>query len=66
MICPVCGGRQIGKVGVEQFYCWDCCVEFNSHANSTVVVYDLEEDGTLIAWEDFYLEDQEIRQAAAE
>lgn len=65
MICPVCGGRQIGKVGVLQFYCWDCCIEFNSHTDK-VVVYDLEEDGTLVAWEDFSLESQEVMQALAE
>jgi reverse gyrase len=65
MICPVCGGRQIGKVGIEQYYCWDCCVEFNSNSDK-VVVYNLEEDGSLIAWEDFYADTQEIVQALAE
>jgi len=65
MICPVCGGRQIGKVGVEQYYCWDCCIEFNSNLDK-VVVYDLEEDGTLVAWEDFYSEAQEEIRVTAE
>jgi len=63
MICPVCGGRQLGKVGVEQYYCWNCCIEFNSNTDK-VVVYDLDEDGTLVAWEDFNLESQEVMQAA--
>jgi len=65
MICPVCGGRQIGRVGVEQYYCWNCCVEFNSNTDK-VVVYDLEEDGSLVAWEDFCLESQEVVQVMAE
>lgn len=60
MICPVCGGRSIGKVGVEQFYCWDCCIEFNSNTDK-VVVYDLEEDGSLIAWEDFHVESDSLQ-----
>jgi hypothetical protein len=51
MKCPVCGGRSTGKVGVEQFFCWDCCVEFNNQSEK-VVVYDLGEDGSLVAWED--------------
>lgn len=65
MTCPVCGGRQTGKVGVEQYYCWNCCIEFNSHTDK-VVVFDLEEDGTLVAWEDFLLDNAQIVQAAAE
>jgi len=51
MNCPVCGGRTIGKVGVSQFYCWDCCVEFATQ-DDKVVIYDLAEDGTLVAWEE--------------
>ncbi|MDD2234771.1 MAG: hypothetical protein PHZ11_02920 [Desulfitobacteriaceae bacterium] len=55
MKCPVCGGRSTGKVGgkvgVEQFFCWDCCVEFTNQSDK-VVVYDLSEDGSLVAWED--------------
>ena len=51
MNCPVCGGRAIGKVGVEQFYCWDCCVEFATQTDK-VVIYDLADDGSLVAWHD--------------
>ncbi len=65
MICPVCAGRQLGKVGVEQYYCWNCCVEFNSHTDN-MVVYDLDEDGSLVAWDDFVFESQEINHAIAE
>lgn len=56
MNCPVCSGRAIGKVGVEQFYCWDCCVEFTTQTDK-VVIYDLAEDGSLVAWDDPALED---------
>ena len=51
MDCPVCGGRTIGKIGVEQFYCWDCCVEFTTQSDK-VVIYDLAEDGSIMAWEE--------------
>lgn len=65
MVCPVCGGRQIGKVGVEQYYCWDCCVEFNNNTDR-VVVYDLDEDGSLVAWEDFSIENQEVTRVVSQ
>lgn len=44
--CPVCGRRMIGKVGAEQYYCWECCVEF-SVSGQAVQVFAVELDGTL-------------------
>ncbi len=45
--CPVCENkRAIGKVGSEQYFCWDCCVEFIIHGNETTV-FSVEPDGTL-------------------
>ncbi len=43
--CPACQSRAVGRVGFNQFYCWDCCVEY---APSGVgwQVYHLEADGT--------------------
>jgi len=64
MNCPVCGGRAIGKVGVEHYYCWDCCVEFTSTTDK-VVIYDLAEDGTLVAWDEPAL-DVGVSEAALE
>lgn len=60
MNCPVCNGRAIGKVGVEQFYCWDCCVEFANHTDK-VVIYDLGEDGSLVAWIDPAIEEMMLK-----
>ncbi|AVX30099.1 MAG: hypothetical protein ACOY3H_03510 [Bacillota bacterium] len=51
MICPVCGGKSTGKVGVDQYYCWDCFVEFRRQGNE-IQVYDVAEDGSLMAWEE--------------
>ncbi|TGE37858.1 hypothetical protein E4K67_14240 [Desulfosporosinus fructosivorans] len=65
MNCPVCSGRAIGKVGVEQFYCWDCCVEFTTQTDK-VVIYDLAEDGSLVAWDDPALEDITLQGSEAE
>lgn len=51
MMCPLCGSKSTGKVGVEQFYCWDCCIEFK-HDGQDFQVYDVAEDGSLVAWEE--------------
>ncbi|MCW2278042.1 hypothetical protein [Heliophilum fasciatum] len=48
MDCPVCGSKQIGKVGVNQFYCWNCFVEFNDRNQ----IFQVAEDGALIAFEE--------------
>ncbi|KKM09249.1 hypothetical protein SY88_19665 [Clostridiales bacterium PH28_bin88] len=43
--CPLCGGRAIGQVGVDQYYCWDCFVEFNEKKQ----VFEIAEDGSLVS-----------------
>lgn len=48
MRCPNCSGRCIGRVGSEQYYCWDCCVEFNV-GRGAVRVFHLDADGELVA-----------------
>ena len=45
-LCPVCGRRAIGKVGAEQYYCWDCCVEFRL-GDENISIFNVELDGTL-------------------
>lgn len=44
--CPVCNQRAIGKVGADQYYCWECCVEF-VHRGQDVKVFSVELDGSL-------------------
>ncbi|MEW6172449.1 MAG: hypothetical protein AB1510_05190 [Bacillota bacterium] len=46
MDCPICGGRATGKVGVEHYFCWDCCVEYRLEKEG-VQIYDIDEDGCL-------------------
>lgn len=47
-ICPVCGQRGIGKVGADQYYCWECCVELVVK-DDQVEVFAIDDDGTLVA-----------------
>lgn len=45
-MCPLCQGRNVGKVGTGQFYCWECFIEFQmSHRG--VRMYRVESDGEL-------------------
>ncbi|NLK52626.1 MAG: hypothetical protein GX295_09325 [Syntrophomonadaceae bacterium] len=50
MKCPVCNGVQTGKIGAEQYYCWNCFVEF-SMQNNSLEVYEVAEDGSLLAYD---------------
>lgn len=49
--CPVCGRRSIGKVGADQYYCWDCCIEF-FHNGKETKIYNIEDDGSLTLFND--------------
>jgi hypothetical protein len=51
LTCPVCGERGIGKVGVEQYYCWECCVEFVMKGQD-IKIYSVLDDGTLTLYSD--------------
>lgn len=48
--CPHCNCRDIGKIGTQQFYCWGCFVEFSVSSENEVKVWQVEEDGSLIAF----------------
>lgn len=45
--CPMCGGREVGRVGASQYYCWDCCIEF-AVSRRGPRMFRLEPDGSLI------------------
>ncbi|MCL8207635.1 MAG: hypothetical protein K6V97_06135 [Actinomycetia bacterium] len=44
--CPACRGKNVGRVGTGQFYCWDCFVEFAVSARG-LRLYRVEIDGEL-------------------
>jgi len=50
VVCPVCGKNAIGKVGNNQYYCWDCFLEF-SIQKSKITVYEVSDDGTLLPYD---------------
>lgn len=50
MYCPACGSRETGRVGDNEYYCWDCCIEFIITQNG-VRQYSIAPDGSLISLE---------------
>ncbi|MFZ5898069.1 MAG: hypothetical protein ACOYU7_02620 [Bacillota bacterium] len=50
MQCPICGGRATGKVGADQYFCWDCCLEYRINKEG-VQVFEMTEDGTLVPFD---------------
>ena len=47
MGCPVCRGNTVGRVGTNQFYCWECFIEFTNGKEGTRI-FNVEDDGTLV------------------
>jgi len=50
MNCPVCGGKAVGRVGMDRYYCWDCFLEYQLYGGE-VKVYAVSEDGSLVDYE---------------
>jgi len=48
MHCPLCGTIDTGKVGTNQYYCWQCLMEFKTSDKQQDRMYYVEEDGSLI------------------
>lgn len=51
MVCPRCHSRAVGRVGVDQYYCADCCIEFVQKKNQ-IRLYEVDPEGTLVAMAD--------------
>ena len=47
MKCPICAGKSVGRVGVEQFYCWNCYLEYQIQGEN-IRVFSVAEDGSLV------------------
>jgi hypothetical protein len=47
LICPKCRSRATGRIGQNQYYCWDCNIEFMPTRDG-FRMYRLEPDGTTV------------------
>ncbi|UTR14280.1 hypothetical protein MM221_17205 [Salipaludibacillus sp. LMS25] len=57
MKCPNCSGRDIGKIGTNQYYCWSCYIEL-SISNGQLHLHQVESDGSLSSLDDLFTEDE--------
>ncbi|AUS09568.1 hypothetical protein C1X05_12550 [Laceyella sacchari] len=55
--CPNCNSHDLGKVGTNQFYCWQCFVEMTTDDKGISSIYQVEEDGSLTSLNDLFFEE---------
>ncbi|MCP8967271.1 hypothetical protein [Ectobacillus ponti] len=51
--CPNCKSKDIGKIGVNQYYCWNCFIEL-SVSKGMIMTHQVEEDGSLSSLDDLF------------
>jgi len=61
LICPNCKRKNLGKIGVNQYYCWDCFIEL-SVSKGMIHAHQVEEDGTLSSLDDLFDEHERMIQ----
>ncbi|WP_108669493.1 hypothetical protein [Peribacillus acanthi] len=54
--CPNCSSKDIGKIGVNQYYCWGCFIEL-SVSKGMINTHQVEEDGSLSSLDDLFEEE---------
>ncbi|AKP47916.1 MULTISPECIES: hypothetical protein [Bacillus] len=57
LICPNCQSKDIGKIGINQYYCWNCFIELTV-SNQMIYTHQVEEDGSLTSLDDLFDEKQ--------
>lgn len=57
MTCPNCRNRNIGIIGPDQYYCWDCFIEL-SIQNNILHLHEVEADGTLSSLDDLFSDEE--------
>lgn len=57
MHCPNCKSKELGKIGVNQYYCWDCFIELTL-TKGKLSLNQVEEDGSLTNLDDLFEEDE--------
>ena len=44
--CPICGAREVGRIGRERYYCRECCHEWTK-GGGEVKIYEVLSDGSV-------------------
>lgn len=50
--CPVCKQAELGRVGQNQFYCPECCLEMNMTAEQ-ITLFSIADDGSLVEYDQY-------------
>jgi len=53
MQCPNCNGKDIGIIGPEQYYCWNCFIEMKV-SNNEITIQQVKKDGSLQSLDDLF------------
>lgn len=53
--CPNCRSKDVGKIGVNQYYCWNCFIEMTI-SEGIINTHQVEEDGSLSSLDDLFEE----------
>ncbi|WP_349407976.1 hypothetical protein [Pseudalkalibacillus sp. SCS-8] len=56
MRCPNCRCKDLGKIGVDQYYCWGCFIELTV-VEGKLALNQVEEDGSLTSLDDLFEDD---------
>ncbi|WP_112181437.1 MULTISPECIES: hypothetical protein [Paraliobacillus] len=56
MYCPNCKGKNIGKIGNQHYYCWNCFIELTV-MEGVFNMHEVEEDGSLSSLDDLFTEE---------
>ncbi|MDX8359470.1 MULTISPECIES: hypothetical protein [Bacillaceae] len=56
LMCPNCKNKDLGKIGVNQYYCWNCFIEMSVN-QGIINTHQVEEDGTLSSLDDLFGEE---------
>ncbi|MTT32455.1 hypothetical protein GMB86_10605 [Terrilactibacillus sp. BCM23-1] len=57
MKCPNCSSSNLGKIGMNQYYCWNCFIELTL-VEGNLSLNQVEEDGSLTTLNDLFDENQ--------
>lgn len=57
MRCPNCADKNLGKIGANQYYCWNCFIELIL-SEGKLSLSQVEEDGSLTGLDDLFHEDE--------
>lgn len=56
MKCPNCQSKNLGRIGTDQYYCWNCFIEL-AIVDGKVSLSQVEEDGSLTSLDDLFEEE---------